>query len=245
LSAISTAAVVFPFERDRTYTFGELREFERALSATRQANQALSAEWRVPRDPQTKLWAKVREETYALMLLADAKQWRDEGTFRLTPYGAPAIDAEIGLGSEQFPVQITAAYPAWLDDAGTPCRGGYDERLVLEGLNKNGVVHGSADMRRVGSDVVAGKQVKSAHEERCACVRGIKTAVRKKVENRTSAARLLVECHRYSISGIDFPFEEIIREALAIIDTSFVRAAFGRYYFVDDNGVCFFEYPPH
>ena len=242
MSATTFSPLVFPFQRDRTYTFRELRDFERALSARRQEDQALSAEWRVPTQQKTKTGAKVREETYAVMVLADAKEWPDDGAFRLTPYGAPDIDAEIVVGGEQFPLQITTAYPEWLGEDGEPCRGGYDERLVLEGLNRNGFVHGSADMHRVGRDVVSRKRVKSSEEEWSACVRGIETAVRKKVASRTGAARLLVHCHGYSIFGIDFPFERIVREALAGIGSGSLRAAFSRYYFADDDGARIFEY---
>jgi hypothetical protein len=69
--------ITFPFERDRTHTFGELRAFEKDLSAARQANPALSKEWRVPSTGPMKEAAKVREETFPLMLLADLKGYPD------------------------------------------------------------------------------------------------------------------------------------------------------------------------
>ena len=101
----------FPFEQDQTYTLGALRTFERDLSAARQSDKGLSEEWRVPSTPETRGWAKIREETYPIKLLADHKGYSDDATFRLKPFGFPAVDAELSTGQDQFVLQITIADP--------------------------------------------------------------------------------------------------------------------------------------
>src|SRR5208282_6211175 len=114
-----------------------------------------------------------REETYPLMLLANAKGYSDSSEFRLTSDGFPKFDAIVSTGADTFSLQITIADPIWLFPDGSLSNGGYDERLVREALNKDGVVHGLAAMRRRGEVIVSEKPARSIDETFEACVRGI------------------------------------------------------------------------
>ena len=101
--------------------------------------------------------AKVREETFPLMLLANLKGYPDSSTFRLMSYGFPKIDATVATEAGRFNLQITTADPIRLRPNGSPSNGGYDERLVREALNRAGIVHGLAAMRRDDGIIVSGK----------------------------------------------------------------------------------------
>ena len=103
----------FPFERDRIYTIGELRAFEREFPAARQKDDALSKAWRAPNTPEMKRLVKIREETYPIKLLAHHKRYPDNATFHLTPFAFPGVDAEINSVGEHFNLQITIADPIW------------------------------------------------------------------------------------------------------------------------------------
>jgi hypothetical protein len=241
MTVLATPAT-FPFCRDQTYTFGELRSFEKHLLAARQSDPALSKEWRVPSASAAVRLAKIREETYPLMLLADLKAYPNSSTFRLTPDGTPAIDAIVCNGSDSFQVQITIADPIWLDSTGQPSKGGYDHRLTMEALNKDGVVHGLAAMRRENDGIVSDKPVKSFSEEFDACVRGMVGALNRKISDVSVNARLLVHARGYSMHVIDFSLEEAVRAAIQQIGPAKVDGAYSAYYFVDEGERCFLEY---
>lgn len=244
LNDLATVSVGFPFERDRTCTFGELRTFERALSAARQADQLLSKEWRVPATGPMKRAVKVREETYPLMLLADAKGYPEDATFKLTPLGLPKIDAFVEAQDDRFALQITIADLIWICSDGSLSNGGYDERLVREALNEFGVVHGLAAMRRRGESIVSEKPVKSSNEVYEACVRGIENALRRKIDCSSREARLLVDARGYRMNAIDFGFARVIEGAFDMVGRARLDMAFSRYYFVDEGAGMFFEYIP-
>lgn len=243
MKAVLSTPATFPFRRDQTYTFGELRSFEKELTSARQSDPAMSREWRVPGTSEAARLAKIREETYPLMLLADLKVYPGSSTFRLTPDGTPAIDAVVCDGSDSFQVQITIADPIWFDSNGQPSNGGYDHRLTMEGLNKDGVVHGLAAMRRENGEIASGKPVKSFSEEFDACVRGIVGALNRKISDASVNARLLVHARGYCMHVIDFSLEDVVHAALQQIGPAKVDGAYSAYYFVDEGERCFFEYP--
>ena len=125
--------------------------------------------------------AKVREETFPLMLLADLKGYPDSSTFRRMPYGFPKIDAAVKTEADKFDLQITTVIPIRPRPDGSPSNGGYDERLVREALNNAGVVQGLAAMRRDNGMIRSGKPMRSFDEELEACARGIETTLKKKI----------------------------------------------------------------
>jgi hypothetical protein len=212
--SLERRSVGIPFERGRTYTVGRLRTFEKDLLAARRSDPSLSKMWRVPTTSAMKLAVKIREETYPLMLFADAKGYSDSATFRLTPFGTSKIDAALTADTETFLLQITIADPTWLLADGSPSNGGYDERLVREALNTDGVVHGLAAMRRRGGVIVCDKPVKSFEEEFDACVRGIENALLRKIDSGSPEIRLLVHARGYCKHVIDFPFARIIEKGI-------------------------------
>jgi hypothetical protein len=243
LSDLAKPSASFPFERDQTHTFGELRAFEKRLSIARQADQSLSREWRVPSMPTTRRWGKIREETYALML-ANAKGFKDDSTFRLTPSSFPNVDAEIANAHESFQVHVTIADPNWPRTDGTLSNGGYDHRLTMEALNTYGVAHGLAAMRRSDGNVVSDRAANSSAEAFDACLRGLECALRRKIGRASSDIRLLVQTRAYHMNLIDFSFEQLVRAAFRAVGQNAIDAGFSAYYVVDDSGELFLEYFP-
>jgi hypothetical protein len=221
----------FPFESDHTYTFAELRAFERELSARRQADQALSSAWRVPATTEMQQWLKRREETYAIKLLADHKGYRDEGTFRLRQYAFPGVDADINAEGERFDLQVTVADPIWGDAE----HGGFDNRLMLEALNREGFVIGAGGFRRDGEKIVSDAPVRSPTERADACRKALVAALIRKAKKQ-SASRLLIHARGFSIHIVDAGFGPIVAEAVGEFErTSGQRVPYDAVYFVEQD----------
>ena len=154
--------------------------------SARQADKGLSDEWRIPSRPETRRWGKIREETYPIKLLADHKGYSDDATFRLKPFGFPAVDAELSAGHDQFALQITIADPIWASEDAKIQHGGYDNHLLMQALNRQGFVHGSGGFRRDGDKIVCDKPVKDGRDGADACRRGIVAALARKSKPRRS-----------------------------------------------------------
>jgi len=228
----------FPFERDQTYTIGALRTFERDLSAARQADKALTDEWRVPSTPETRHWSKIREETYPIKLLADHKGYSDDATFRLMPSGFPAIDAELSSGHDQFALQITIADPIWASEGAKIQHGGYDNRLLMEALNRQGVVHGSGGFRRDGDEIVCDELVKDGSDGAVACRKGIVAALaRKSKPDVHMATRLLIYTRAYTMQVVDEGYGNVVADAVREFEASLggQMIPFASLYFVDER----------
>lgn len=231
-------SIIFPFERDQIYTIGALRTFESALSAARQADKALTDEWRVPSTPEMRRWAKIREETYPIKLLADHKDYSDDATFRLMPSGFPAIDAKLSSSRDQFALQITIADPIWSDEGAKIKHGGYDNRLLMEGLNRQGVVHGSGGFRRDGDKIVCDDLVKDGSDGADACRKGIVAALaRKSKPDVHMATRLLIYTRAHAMQVVDEGYGNVIAEAVREFEASHggQTIPFASLYFVDER----------
>jgi hypothetical protein len=231
-------SIIFPFERDQTYTIAALRTFESALSAARQADKALTYEWRVPSTPEMRRWGKIREETYPIKLLADHRGYSDDATFRLMPSGFPAIDANISSGHDLFALQITIADPIWSDEGAKIKHGGYDNRLLMEGLNRQGVVHGSGGFRRDGDMIVCDEMVKDGSDGADACRKGIVAALaRKSKPDVHMATRLLIYTRAHAMQVVDEGYGNVIAEAVREFEASHggQTIPFASLYFVDER----------
>ena len=189
----------------------------------------------MPQTRKMKEAAKLREETFPLMLLAKAKGYFDSSTFRLPPKGFPKIDAIVSAGADTFPLQITIADPICMFPDGSFSNGGYDERLVREALNNDGIVHGLAPMRRHDGVIASERPMKSFDETFEACVRGIVTALRRKIDSACPEVRLLVDARGYRVHAIDFPFARVVETAFDLVGRAKVNSAFGGYYIVDEG----------
>jgi hypothetical protein len=227
--ALAASAIHFPFEPGKTHTIGELRDFERKLSFARQSDDDLSKAWRVPATEEMKRWCKIREEIYPIKLLAEHRQYSDDVRFRLMSYGHPTIDAEITSATESFNIQITIADPSWTGEDGLAKNGGYDHRLVMEELNKAGMVIGSASMRRENGKIVSGLPVKSFEQEFGGCRQGLVTALQRKLGRGVKGCRLLIHARRYDLHTMDFSFEEVAKSAIELLKSEISKSAFEAY----------------
>jgi hypothetical protein len=233
---LAASAIHFPFEPGETHTIGELRDFERKLSFARQNDDDLSKAWRIPATDEMKRWCKIREETYPIKLLAEHQKYSDDMTFRLMPYGHPTVDAEITSATESFNIQITIADPSWTGEDGLTQHGGYDHRLVMEELNKSGMVLGSAGMRRENGKIVSGMPVKSFEQEFEGCRQGLVTALQRKLERGVRGCRLLIHARGYDLHTMDFSFEDVAKSAIGQMKNEISKSAFEAYYIVDEKG---------
>ena len=228
----------FSFEQNQTYSIGTLRTFERDLSAARQADKGLSDEWRIPSRPETRRWGKIREGTYPIKLLADHKGYSDDATFRLKPFGFPAVDAELSAGHDQFALQITIADPIWASEDAKIQHGGYDNHLLMQALNRQGFVHGSGGFRRDGDKIVCDKPVKDGRDGADACRRGIVAALaRKSKPSVQPATRLLIYTRAHTIQVLDEGYANVVAEAVREFEASRCGQAipFAALYFVDER----------
>ena|SRR5579885_695354 len=227
----------FPFEHGPTYTIGALRMFERDLSAARQADRALSNAWRIPTTPDMKRWGKIREETYPIKLLADHKGYPDEATFQLRPVAFPGVDADIDARGEQFNLQITIADPIWGDADARVQHGGYDNRLLLEALNRQGFVHGSGNFRRDGDQIVCDEPVKGGSDRADACRQALVAALTRKAKPKgQTAARLLIYARGFTVHIVDEGFATVAAEAVQKFEQiSGQRVPFDAVYFVEER----------
>jgi len=233
----------FPFERGPTYTMADLRAFEQRLSQARKKDRALSNVWRIAKDEKMKRWIKIREETYPIKLLADHKGYADDATFTLKPYGHRGIDADIFAAGETFNLQITIADPVWADPSDPVQHGGYDHRLTLEALNRDGVLHGSGRLRRRGKEIISELPLTSVDDDRAACVKGLLGDLIRKSNHRGEPCRLLIYGRTYLMHLIDSDFEGVVRSSMAEFCAGGGTLPFERAYFVDENAGSFVEYP--
>jgi hypothetical protein len=184
-----------------------------------------------------KRWVKVREETYAIKLLADHASYPDDATFCLKPFANPNIDAEIKFANEKFNVQITIADPVWNGQ-----NGGYDHRLVMEALNSQGVVIGSSSMHRQNGKTVSGLPVKSFNQEFEGCRQGLIAALRRKLRSRAEDCKLLIHARGYSMHTMDFSLANLADSAIRELGAEINNSAFDEIFVVDEGDDQFFAY---
>jgi hypothetical protein len=154
------------------------------------------------------------------------------------PSGFPALDAEVSSGSDQFALQITIADPIWAGEGAKIKHGGYDNRLLMEGLNRQGVVHGSGGFRRDGDKIISDEPVKNGSDGADACRRGIVAALaRKSKPDVHPAARLLIYTRAYTMQVVDEGYANVVAEAVREFETSRGGQAipFSTLYFVDER----------
>jgi hypothetical protein len=224
----------FPFQSGGTYTVGELRAFESQLSEVGQKDRDLRKAWRVGNDVEMNRRIKIREETYPIKLFADRQGLDDNATFSLKPYAHPGIDAEICSAGERFNLQITIADPVWSDQGDAIQHGGYDHRLAMEELNRQGMVFGSGPFRRSGNKIVSESSVKSLDDGPRACMKGLLGALTKKAGYTGDACRLLIFARGFYSHTIDTRLEDIVHSSLAIFHAGGGNLPFEWTYVVDE-----------
>jgi hypothetical protein len=230
---ISVPNISFPFRRGSIYSIGALRDFERELLHARQNDPSLSAEWRVPKG-EIRSWAKIREETYPLKLLADHQGLADDWRFRLMPEGyASPIDIELWRGEITRNLQITTADPIWQEGS----NGGYDQRLVMEALNSGDAVHGIGAFMRTDGKIVAQVQCASIKDDWNACVAGLVAAFERKRGHAGNRCELVIFARSYHRNTIDIGFRNVVDAVIARIG----RLHFEHIYIFDEDRTAFVE----
>jgi hypothetical protein len=170
--------ISFPFERDKSYSIGDLRRFQMALSQARQQDRDLSDKIRARKFP----WAKLCcEELFPITLFADHNGLPDNAEFRIMPEGN-AVDVELLCSGELTRFQITTAYPEW-DEPGDEARdGGYIRALERAGINQDTPVFGGGQIER-GPDgrITSIPRARSPDINRDAWHLGLTKAIRSKL----------------------------------------------------------------
>ena len=203
------ARIEFPFERDRDYSFAELRTFLSELRVNRQNDPAFSAEVRCNRVP----WAKVyNEEIVPIALLADQKGLRETDTFRLTAEGDPA-DIVLGLATGKVLCQITVADPTWPEK--NPKSGsGYVRSLRMELLREGEPAFGGRYTYKKNGTIVSEPHARDVREDYDACRRGLFQAFKRKQGHDGSGYALLIYARGYRFQLIDFDLSALVSAAV-------------------------------
>jgi hypothetical protein len=147
------------------------------------------------------------------------------------------------LSAEQFALQITVADPIWANpiwakENAKVLHGGYDHRLLMEALNRQGVVHGSGNFRRAGDDIVCDEPVKKGSDRANACRKGIIAALaRKSKPDVHPNTRLLIYSRAHTIQVADEGYGNVIAEAIQEFEASGEGRAipFAAVYFIDEG----------
>ena len=206
----------FPFERGPTYTMADLRAFEQRLSQARKKDRALSNVWRIAKDEKMKRWIKIREGTYPIKLLADHKGYADDATFTLKPYGHRGNRCRnMSRRAKRSIFKLLLRTRSGPIRAITVQHGGYDHRLTLAALNRDGVLHGSGRLRRRGKEIISELPLTSVDDDRAACVKGLLGALIRKSNHRGEPCRLLIYGRTYLMHLIDSDFEGVVRSSMA------------------------------
>jgi hypothetical protein len=216
---------IYPLERGRLYTVGELRAAEAALLAKRQADQRLSDKLRV-QDRKEIDWAKLRNEEWApLMLLANGLRLEDASTFCWTPAGA--ADFVIAAGERTLNVQCTMAYDEPEDATYSK---GHLHHLEMKHQRENGFYFGGGK--------ISEPNVLDVAEQLSTWRAGIASAVAAKLAKTNYVGQqldLLVYARKCSFDLIDYSFEEVVVPALDVVGRSRWGRVFENIYVVDNE----------
>lgn len=207
-----SSKISFPFERDKSYSIGELRAFQTKMSQSFRDDPALGDDIR---SGKLKLW---REELFPILLYADHKRLSDNAEFRIMPEG-DAVDVELRSSSALTRFQITTAYPEW-DGPGDEARDGGYIRHALEyaGVNQRVPVFGGGQIdKRPDGRIVSSPRARSPDVDRTAWQLGLTKAISNKLakpETSQKADVLLIYAEWLRINTIDEKTEDVVLPAI-------------------------------
>jgi hypothetical protein len=207
------APIDFPFERNREYLFGDLRECQSKLSRIRQ--KRFSDDLRRNKLP----WAKhYNEELAPIALLADHKGFDDREKFTLTPEGHP-VDVVLRLHDKMIPCQVTVAFPAW-PEMSIKGGGGHEYSLRMELLGKGKPYFGGGKTRRGGKTrkdhgvIISEPHARHPLVDYAACKAGLVAAIKRKQSYDGAGRALLIYAREYHIHLIDLDAHVLIEDAV-------------------------------
>ena len=195
---------MFPFQRGKQHSVGELRSFETELLSKRQNDQVFSSDLRANVQP----WAKFRNEE--LVPFEHLLNWLgipNEAKFKISPEYDQGADIILVLPFGSIGIQITVADADWNGD------GGRTQALKNLALKRDGIAWGADGTYKRGSkgSLVSEPRVVDSLETQRACRDGISSAISHKLEKPSVADCLLVYARQFSNELIDEGFVEFLR----------------------------------
>jgi len=128
----------------------ELQEYENRLLTLRQKNPTVSDAVRTDTSPVEKLR---RDELLPFLNLANHQELPLNTSFR-KPIDECGVDIEYVAAGTLTRLQITTAYPLWLDSVGLPLNGGHQQRLKMEKITTNGQLIGCGPFERREDEIL-------------------------------------------------------------------------------------------
>lgn len=191
-------------------TLGELRAFELALLAERQRDPSFSDVVRLDNSPAEKLR---RDELVPFLYMAHHESLPDATLFR-KPQTEQGIDLEYAHDGTVMRLQITKAYPVWLNALGEAVNGGYQYRLHMEKLTANGFLSGTGPFERRGGEIVHHEGCDTWDDKRAALLRGLIAAFEGKASHGSKDITLLVHAETFHMETCDARrFHDLIEDA--------------------------------
>jgi hypothetical protein len=235
----------FPFERDRPYPLGELRQFHKVVVGARRRDPDLSRKIR----GHKVRWAKLfLEELSPTMLFADNNQIPDFYEFRAMPEGSPA-DVQLISHGAAIRMQVTTAYPEW--DASINAErgwsGGYIKSLELDGINRGVPVFGGGRIVKTACGGIESEpRARSPEVDRLAWQEGIIQAIRRKLAKAHLYSDfvdiLVVYASQLRFTTIDEPTHDIVLPAIYSVIHEFDRNPFKKIVILDYDPLGYVEY---
>lgn len=207
------AEIEFPFERGRTYLFGELREFEAGLLIARQRDRQLSNLLRDPRGPAP-TWMRLRnKELVPLKLYADHVGMSDGDQFLLRPEGDP-VDAQIIAPNQTVNLQLTLAAPIWGSSTGSQANSGYQHHQTMAALNENEFVVGYPPFANENGVAMGTIGAISNRDRDNACLSGLTAAFANKALHDGRGSTLVVFAQEFYMQLLDVAFLGALVDAI-------------------------------
>ncbi len=204
----SISLAIFPFERNRWYSFQDFVLFEDNLFRLRRTDHELDNDLRTNR----RRWIKVRnEELIPAWHLCKHLNLLPAADFLLCEGGSYA-DIELRTSSDTRRLQITTAGPIWRNNSP---HWGQDYILHMEQLNREGSSSGWGPYVRQSDGSITNRQKALDGSERDAAYgNGLQKALQGKQRKQHSDCELVVLAKDYNIAMSEIVFQAIATSAL-------------------------------
>lgn len=215
-------AVSFPFERNRRYPIGQLRDFERAVRQEREQSEALSNDLRAPSRSAPK-WMQLRlKETLPLKIYSDHQGLSDDDEFLLKPDG-DAVDAVLWTNGNEKLLQITLAAPIW---GLTERNSGYQYHQAMTALNRSEMAVGWPPYRIENEIAIGEIQTLTNVDRDDACTAGLIASLTGKAGHDGGGVTLPVLAREFYFNLLDPElFSALVRNAVCTCQLIFDSVA--------------------
>lgn len=203
------------------HCLADLVRFEEQLLAARQQDKRFSDEVRIDNSPGEKLR---RDELLPFLDLAQHEKLASTCIFR-KPQDDRGIDIEYAVAGARYALQITTAYPTWMDASGKAMNGGYQHRLHMEKLTGHGMLWGTGPYERRDGVIAHDESCTTSEQELNACRVGLVEALKLKSRRGLCGVGLLIGARGFYQKIFDpNRFNELVEASVRMVPpTTFDR----------------------